>query len=243
MDKDKIVLRISEYNNIYKTKNTLDQLLYSQLAWLKYLNFIQPGNHTFTNEFVIDEYFYEVGGLTFFVERARKNFFKSRDSAFFAEGSGKKCLKKSDILVVSPINAQVFNYLARHPDELYHLSPSEFESVLAETYRRLGFKVQQTQATRDGGKDLILSDETEMGIFIYYVECKRYAMKNPVGIDVIRSMIGTVLTDRVNGGILATTSYFSKDSISYISENKYSNLIKLHDFEHLKMLLGQAAVI
>ena len=78
---------------------------------------------------------------------------------------------------------------------------------MAEIYNKLGYKVECTQSTRDGGKDIIIRKPEILGDFIYYVECKKYAAKRHIGVGIIRNLIGTVDTDRVNGGILATTSF------------------------------------
>ncbi|MCI9127680.1 MAG: restriction endonuclease [Eubacterium sp.] len=80
----------------------------------------------------------------------------------------------------------------------------------------MGYKVERTQSTRDGGKDIIIRKPEILGDFIYYVECKKYAAKNHIGVGIIRNLIGTINTDRVNGGVLATTSYFSRDSKKFI---------------------------
>ena len=46
--------------------------------------------------------------------------------------------------------------------------------------------------------------------------------------------------DRVNGGILATTSYFTSDAKRFISDNKYDYQIQMHDYDMIRKLLDQA---
>lgn len=147
--------------------------------------------------------------------------------------------KDSDaIIVLSPINDKVLKYLAENPEALYQLQPGEFETVMAEIYSKLGYNVKQTQATRDGGKDIILRKPSMLGDFVYYVECKKYSPKNPVGVGIVRSMAGTINTDRVNGGFIATTSYFTHDARQFILNNNWNYQIQLHDFEKIKILLN-----
>ncbi len=147
--------------------------------------------------------------------------------------------ENSAIIKLSPINDEVLKYLSENPQAFYQLTSREFENVMAEIYNKLGYKVELTQSTRDGGKDIIIRKPEILGDFIYYVECKRYDITNHVGIGVMRSFVGTVDTDRVNGGILATTSSFTKDAREFILNKNLSYQIKMHDFHVIKDLLNK----
>ena len=147
--------------------------------------------------------------------------------------------EESPIITLSPINDQVLKYLSENPESFYQLTDNDFEIVMAEIYSKLGYDVTRTKATRDGGKDLIIRIPEILGDFIYYVECKKYNPKRPIGVGIIRSLVGTVNTDRVNGGILATTSFFSRDAKNFILDNKWNCQIKTHDYNVIKDLLSQ----
>ncbi len=147
--------------------------------------------------------------------------------------------KESPIITLSPVNDQVLKYLSEHPESFYQLTDNDFEIVMAEIYSKLGYDVTRTKATRDGGKDLIIRIPEILGDFIYYVECKKYNPKRPIGIGIIRSFVGTVNTDRVNSGILATTSFFTRDAYNFISDNKWNCQIKTHDYNVIRNLLTQ----
>jgi len=150
--------------------------------------------------------------------------------------------EESPIITLSPVNDQVLKYLSEHPESFYQLTDNDFEVVMAEIYAKLGYDVTRTKATRDGGKDLIIRIPEILGDFIYYVECKKYNPKRPIGVGIIRNLIGTVNTDRVNGGILATTSFFTRDAYDYISDNKWNCQIKTHDYNVIKDLLSQVVI-
>lgn len=147
--------------------------------------------------------------------------------------------EESAIITLSPVNDRVLKYLSENPQAFYQLTGTEFEIVMTEIYNKLGYKVERTQPTRDGGKDIIIRKPEILGDFIYYVECKKHEAKDPIGVGIIRSFVGTVNTDRVNGGILATTSYFSRDAKKFISENNYSCQIQMHDYNFIRGLLNQ----
>lgn len=111
---------------------------------------------------------------------------------------------------------------------------------MAEIYNKLGYKVEITPSTRDGGKDLIIRKPEILGDFIYYVECKKYAAERHIGVGIVRNLVGTVNTDRVNGGILATTSFFTKNACKYVLDNKLDCQIKMHDYNRIQELLKKA---
>lgn len=147
-------------------------------------------------------------------------------------------IEESPIITLSPINDKVLKYLSENPDAFYQLSDNDFEIVMAEIYSKLGYDVTRTQATRDGGKDLIIRKAETLGDFIYYVECKKYAPKRHIGVGIVKNLVATVDTDKVNGGILATTSFFTKDARQFILDNKWNCQIQLHDYTKIKDLLN-----
>lgn len=148
-------------------------------------------------------------------------------------------IEESPIITLSPVNGDVLKYLSENPQEFYQLADRDFESVMAEIYNRLGYKVELTKGTKDGGKDIIIRKPDVLGDFVYYVECKKYAANNPVGVGIVRALNGVINMDRVNGGIIATTSYFTKDAKDLILNQNLNFQIKLHDYEMIRNLLNR----
>ncbi len=149
--------------------------------------------------------------------------------------------KDSAIITLSPINDKVLKYLSENPEALYQLKGREFEYVMAEIYNKLGYKVEVTKASRDGGKDIIIRKPEILGDFIYYVECKKYAANRHVGVGIVKELDSVINMDKINGGIIATTSYFTKDAKDLILDNKWDFRIKLHDYNVIKELLNRVA--
>ena len=154
----------------------------------------------------------------------------------------KKKIQTEDaaIIKVLPVNEGLLQYLAENPNDWYNLKPRQFEQAMAEIYTKLGYKVKITPETRDGGKDLIIIDNRGLGDLMYYVECKHYKPESHVGIGFIQRLHGVVNSDRVNGGILATTSFFSKPARDFVLENKLECQIKLQDYNNIQDLLKMA---
>ncbi|WP_084651512.1 restriction endonuclease [Ottowia thiooxydans] len=136
---------------------------------------------------------------------------------------------ESDIRV---INGRLLEAIQRDSNAIHALTPRQFEEFVAELMEKRGYKVDLTKATRDGGKDLIIANNLDIGNFIYYVECKKYSPTNPVGVNLVRELAGTVLTDRVTAGIMVTSSYFSPDAIKFSNQIKHQ--LSLIDYIKLK---------
>ena len=115
----------------------------------------------------------------------------------------------SDVVTVSE---EFLRLLNSNPELLYELSPRGFEKLVAEILGRLGYEVELTPKTRDGGRDIIAAKKDHLGSFLYLVECKLYAADRPVGVRLVRELNGVVQAERATAGILATTSYFSSDA-------------------------------
>ncbi|UPT69323.1 MAG: restriction endonuclease [Flavobacterium sp. JAD_PAG50586_2] len=130
------------------------------------------------------------------------------------------------------VNNDILNLLKRSPDDVYNLTPRQFEETVAELMVRRGYNVELTQQTKDGGKDLIIANQRDIGNFLYYLECKKFAPNRPVGINLVRELAGTVSVDRVTAGIMVTSSYFSPEAIQFSEKIKHQ--MSLIDYVKLK---------
>lgn len=160
----------------------------------------------------------------------------------FLPDTEKQIVTESPIITVAPINDEVLRYLRDNPEEWYKLSSSKFEMVMQEIYTKLGYTVERTKATRDGGKDLIIRKPEVLGDFIYYVECKKYAPNRPIGLSIVQRLKCVMDTDKVNAGIIATTSFFTRDAKNFILDNKYDCQVKLHDYDTINGFLKKVCI-
>jgi len=115
-------------------------------------------------------------------------------------------IKVSDSLLKTIIN---------NPSILYKVSPYLFEEIIADILSKLGYNVQKTPKSHDGGIDLRIAQKSDLGIFLYLVECKRFSPDHKVGVDVIRQLYGVVTQTNSTGGIAVTTSSFTKNAINF----------------------------
>lgn len=131
----------------------------------------------------------------------------------------------SDVVAVSE---EFLGLLKSNPELLYELSPRGFEKLVAEILGRLGYEVELTPKTRDGGRDITAAKRDHLGSFLYFVECKRYAPDHPVGVRLVRELNGVVQAERATAGILATTSYFTSDAREF--QERMSFQLSLKDY-------------
>jgi HJR/Mrr/RecB family endonuclease len=129
------------------------------------------------------------------------------------------------------INSRIVDRINRDPSSMYDLSPRDFEILVKELFEERGHKVELTGQTRDGGKDLIIVNTSELGNLLIYGECKRYSPDHPVGVSVVSDLVGRVMTDRATAGIVITSSYFSPDA-KVLSE-KIPHQMSLIDYKKL----------
>ncbi|MCE7997086.1 MAG: restriction endonuclease [Roseivirga sp.] len=143
---------------------------------------------------------------------------------------------KKKRITIDDLSDQVMLELQKRPKEIQSLSSYKFELFVGSLLEDQGWNIEMTPKTRDHGRDIIATIKVSGFSILTVVECKKWREDRPVGIDVLERFIFTVRErDRANFGLLATSSYFSRDSRDLSSE--YNWLIKLEDFEGLKKIL------
>ena len=115
--------------------------------------------------------------------------------------------------------------------EMLSLSPSDFEEYVAEVYRQHGYIAKVTGKTRDGGKDIIATCQVGGIQYTSYIQCKKNDPRRAVDVSVVRELYGVLDRDRIDKGIIVTTSYFSPDAIK--EAHQYNDRIILIDSEKL----------
>lgn len=124
------------------------------------------------------------------------------------------------------INAE----LSKHPARMYELSPLAFEKYVASLCLDAHFRLELTKQTRDGGYDILALTDESSGEKIL-IECKRYAKERKVGVELVRALLGTVVSEDADRGLIVTTSQLSDDAKEFVSKNAWA--LEARDFESL----------
>ncbi len=142
-------------------------------------------------------------------------------------------------VLFSDVNEELKRYFALHPEKLYDLHPRKFEELIASILKDFGFEVELTKATRDGGRDIIAYMRNAVCSYLTYVECKKYAAENKVGVGVIREVAGVHHLRQPNKSLIVTTSFFTKDAVE--EARKIEQQLELKDYYAIKGWLGMYA--
>ncbi len=130
-------------------------------------------------------------------------------------------LVTSVVPTIITANEALVTRLKKQPEAIYDLPPRRFEEVLAELLTDMGWEVELTQATRDGGKDILAYLNTDLGRLLCLVEAKKYRRDRKVGIDLVRKLYGTLCDSQANSAMLVTTSSFTSGAKEFQQRHKY----------------------
>lgn len=100
-------------------------------------------------------------------------------------------------------------------DSIDALDWREFESLLAEAFRRQGFIVAHTgRDAPDGGIDIRLNKAGAVTL----VQCKHWRSRQ-VGIRVVRELLGVVVSEDAQSGIIVTSGRFTAHALEFAANN------------------------
>jgi restriction endonuclease Mrr len=142
--------------------------------------------------------------------------------AILEAGEAELLYETPQLIVPAPVVVAVSDgllaALAQTPRLLYEIAPRKFEEIVAELFRKEGFDVELTQATRDGGADIIALSRRMNIRQKMIIECKRYKPENRVGIAVVQRLLGVKTHMNANMAVVVTTSSFSREALAVARE-------------------------
>lgn len=144
-------------------------------------------------------------------------------------------VQKEIITDVKIIGKSLVDLIKKKPQGVHELTDRQFEELAAEMYEREGYNVVLTQQTRDGGKDLIISEKNNLGDLLIYGQCKKNRPDRPVDINVVKNLHSTVIIDKATAGVVITSSYFSPDADKLAEQIKHQ--MNLIDFVRLNKII------
>ena len=105
---------------------------------------------------------------------------------------------------------------------LASLTPRQFELFTYELFKGLGYNAFLMPDGPDGGKDVILNGKI-------YVECKRYNC-DTVGREICQKLLGAVVADRMEKGIVFTNGKVSNTAIDFINK---TDMLEIWDYDKI----------
>lgn len=115
-------------------------------------------------------------------------------------------------------------------DTIDNMSGEEFEELLLEHFRNLGYKGHLTPVTEDYGADLVLEKDGRKIV----VQAKRW--RGTVGIEAVQQIIGAIKYYNADKGMVITNSVFTENAYELAD----SNGIELWDRKKLIELMRKS---
>lgn len=130
---------------------------------------------------------------------------------------------------------EVNSYLVVKYENRFSINPRRFEEVVASVFRSIGYHVDITAYSNDGGIDVLFeeADGNRVG-----VQVKRY--KNKIKAEQIRAFAGALILSGCNRGVFVTTSNYQRGAIEtakrlsaktlpieLIDANKFYDVLKM----------------
>jgi restriction system protein len=142
--------------------------------------------------------------------------------------------------------AEIVNELrAAILDRVIKGTPQFFEKVVVDLLTSMGYGGSRPNAgrrvgkTADGGIDGVINEDP-LGLDIVYLQAKRYAPGNTVGVDKVREFAGSLVERGAAKGVFVTTSQFAPAATSYV--DRIPQRLILIDGDELTRLMVQYGV-
>jgi len=134
-----------------------------------------------------------------------------------------------------PPQKQVTRALATGSPKYAQMTGREFEEFVEQLFRSLGYDTELTQASRDGGVDVIAHLDDVVGVTTtLYIQCKNHA--SPIGVEAVRAIAGVVPIEDPGGRpAVICPSGFSTEAIRFAEHRG----VQLFDADRLAELLAR----
>ena len=142
------------------------------------------------------------------------------------------CKQKSDEVAIQRQQERQRSYdewkaKIRLPEYLRKMDPREFEILICNLYKKIGYEVEITRYVADGGIDGFLRRKGKL----YLLQCKR--VKGGVGEPILRDLYGSMVANKAEGGIVVTTGRVSVKGKQWVNDKP----IEIIEIEKLKDLI------
>jgi restriction system protein len=128
------------------------------------------------------------------------------------------------IKAITDLSKHLAKIIANKPSELANMEWRDIERMLASIFEGLGFDVELTPPSKDGGKDIILEFSVSGVNQSYLVEVKHWRSKQKVGHGYISHFVDVVANEKRQGGLYLATYGYSHDAFEALTEIERSRI-------------------
>ncbi|WP_233207716.1 restriction endonuclease [Siphonobacter sp. BAB-5405] len=123
----------------------------------------------------------------------------------------------------------------RDKKKIFSTHHYDFECIVRRVFISLGYDVEPTKKTRDGGYDMIARKDDTVPTN-HLIECKT-SKKKAIGVDVIERFLFKINELKASTGIMVTNLKFSADVIKKYASSTYKYYLKLIDGNELLSMI------
>lgn len=113
----------------------------------------------------------------------------------------------------------------------------DFECIVRKVFLSLGYDVEPTKKTRDGGYDMIAIKD-DIVPTNHLIECKT-SKKKPIGVEIVERFLYKINELKASTGIMVTNLKFSADVIKKYASSAYKYCLKLIDGNELLSMINK----
>jgi len=153
------------------------------------------------------------------------------NGAELVKGFGKEAEVKAlnQISIIRKIFCEkLIELIASNPKYLQDIEWRELEHLLSVAFEKIGFGVELTPSSKDGGKDIVLTCRIKGDDRIYFVEVKHWRSQQKTGKEYIKDFFNVIVNEKVSGGLFLSTYGLSKNAIESLTSID-RRLLKLGD--------------
>lgn len=121
-------------------------------------------------------------------------------------------------LIIEAVSGKFAELIARNPTALKELEWRDLERILAEVFHGIGFKVELTPPSKDGGKDIILECRISGKRHTYIVEVKHWRSDSKVGNAAIKDFLDVIVKEQRDAGLFLSTYGYTSNAFEAITE-------------------------
>ena len=126
--------------------------------------------------------------------------------------------------ILKTVSWRLAKLIAENPENLRLLEWRKLEELMAEVLEGIGFEVELTPGSKDGGKDLVLRCNLAGAEHSYVVEVKHWRSMQRVGQSAAKDFLKVVVAESRDGGLFLSTYGFCNNAFEALSEIERTRL-------------------
>jgi restriction system protein len=120
--------------------------------------------------------------------------------------------------IIKSVSQRFAQIIAENPRALDELEWRDLERTLAEVFEGLGFTVELTPGSKDGGKDIVLECSVQGKLHTYIVEIKHWRSGIRVGSSAAKSFLNVIVREGREAGLFLSTYGYCDNAFESLTE-------------------------